>query len=731
MKFKFIRQHDQMDCGPACLGMIARHYGKKYSLQYLRQRSFLTKDGVSVSGISHAAIAIGLESTVYKLTLNELKILVKQQPCVLHWNQNHFIILISITIRKNKISFKIADPGYGIMTLSEVEFLKHWISTDNEGIVISFKPSKDFMNLGSDDSPVSTVYYIKQKIKIYRGRIFTIFISILLTSCCTLIFPFITQAVVDKGIDQKNLDLVTTLLIAHAFIFVGATIIDVVRNWTTLYLGTKLNINIISDFLRKVIQVPITFFESKQKGDFNQRILDQHRIETFLTTQSIITLFSVINFTIFLGVLMYYNFTIVCTYFFLTALAIGWSLLFIKKLKSLDYHKFQLRSENQDTIYEFVDGIEEIKLNNLEEYKTTKWEALQIKLFGINIRALKTVQFQTVGFDVINQLKNILVTYFAARGVINGSLTLGAMLSISYIVGAMNSPISQLILFIRGFQEAKLSLERLNEVQNVKEEGNYDGIQKGLLSNNLDSKLQIRKVSFQYGSPTSKKVLKDLTFDIPYGQTTAIVGGSGSGKTTLLKLLLKFYHPIEGKIVLGNEFLNSIHPNEWRSECGVVLQDGYLFSDTIEQNIVCGDPNIDSLKLTNATRIANIDTFINELPLGLNTKIGSAGNNLSGGQKQRILIARAVYKDPRFIFFDEATSALDAKNEKIIHDNLQEFFKGRTVVIIAHRLSTVKKADQIIVLKNGELVERGSHGELIKFRNEYYDLVKNQLELGN
>ncbi|RRA95583.1 peptidase domain-containing ABC transporter [Paenimyroides viscosum] len=730
MKLKFISQHDQMDCGPACLSMIVRYYGKKCSLQYIRNKSFLNKEGVSVAGISHAARSVGLIPGVFKLNLQELEEISKQGPSILHWNQNHFVVLIDIKHKRGKRVFKIADPGYGIMSVKESEFVKHWLNTNEEGIMITFKLSENFHSIKCNYDGLNTLKYIKGKLKTYRWRIITIFIAVFITSCCTLIFPFITQAVVDKGISQKDISLVASLLLAHAFIFIGATVVDVIRNWITLYLGTKINIEIISDFLKKALRLPISFFDSKQKGDFNQRILDQQRIETFLTTQSIITIFSIVNFVVFLGVLLYYSKVIVLAYSLLTVLAVVWSLLFINKLKTLDYNKFQLRSENQDTIYEFVNGIEEIKLNNLEEYKRSIWEKVQLKLFGANIRVLKTIQFQTIGFDLINQLKNILVTFLSAKEVINGSLSLGAMLSIAFIVGLMNSPISQLITFIRGYQEAKLSLDRLNEVQNISEESEVNEVQKGLVQKVIKRDICVNKLYFQYGSPTSKKILSGLSFTIPHGKVTAIVGGSGSGKTTLLKLLLKFYQPTEGEILFGEDSLNSFDPNEWRAQCGVVLQEGYIFSDTIKQNIICGEENPNIEKLKNAVRLANIESYINELPLGFNTKIGAAGNGLSGGQKQRLLIARAIYKNPRYIFFDEATSSLDAENEKIIHDNLQSFFVGKTVVVVAHRLSTVKNADQIIVLKDGEIAEIGTHGELIDKKSVYYKLIKNQLELG-
>jgi ATP-binding cassette, subfamily B, bacterial len=510
----------------------------------------------------------------------------------------------------------------------------------------------------------------------------------------------------------------------------GSTTIDIVRNWIALYLGTRINIDIVSDFLRKILRLPISFFDTKMKGDFNQRIQDQARIETFLTSQSLITLFSLINFGVFFFVLSYYDIKIVIAYAFLTFLAVFWSVLFLKKRKILDYYRFQRRSENQESIYELINGIQEIKLNDFEDYKREKWEQIQIKLFGINIRVLKTDRLQLTGFDFINQFKNIFVTFITASEVIEGHITLGAMLSVSYIIGQMNSPINQLITFFRSFQEAKLSIERLNEVHLQNDEEQPGQIQISDTTELTNSNIFIENLSFQYGGPNSHFVLNGLNIHLPAGKTTAIVGSSGSGKTTLMKLLLKFYEPTSGEIIIGDYNLKHVSAKSWRNQCGVVMQDGYIFADTILRNIVCGDENIDKNKLNESIRIANIGNFIDSLPLRLNTKIGASGIGISGGQKQRILIARAVYKNPDFILFDEATSALDAENEKIIHDNLTRFFKGKTVMIIAHRLSTVKNADQIIVVKDGKIVETGSHNQLVFNKQDYFNLIKNQLELG-
>jgi ATP-binding cassette subfamily B protein len=517
--------------------------------------------------------------------------------------------------------------------------------------------------------------------------------------------------------------------------FFGNIIFGIFRNWIMLVMGTKINIQIISDFLKKLLKLPIKFFDTKLMGDFNQRIQDHERIENFLTSQSLLTLFSMITFSVFFGVLWYYDFRILAVYMVLTVVSIIWSLYWMKKRKILDYFRFQQRSENHESIYEIINGVSEMKLNQFEDFKRQEWENIQQKLFKINIRILKLDQLQLSGFDFINQLKNIVVTFLAASFVVEGHMTLGALLSVSYIIGQMNSPVSQLINFFRSLQDAKLSLSRLNEVQNHPEEEQKNQVpllsKKYTDQNGINKGIYFKNVSFQYEGPQSPYVLKDINLFIPEGKVTAIVGASGSGKTTLIKMLLKFYEPISGKINFNHLNINNISPLDLRKNCGVVMQDGFIFSDTIERNIATSDEKIDYEKLDKALQTANIKSFVEDLPLGLNTKIGASGNGISGGQKQRILIARAVYKDPEFILLDEATSALDSENEKIIHENLQEFFKSRTVVIIAHRLSTVKNADNIVVMKNGKVTEIGTHLELVKKRGDYFELVKNQLELGN
>jgi len=728
---KFIPQHDAMDCGPACLAMISNFYKKHYSLQFFRDNCYITKEGVSLMGLLEGAEKAGYEAFSAKLSI-EMLINEKQSlPCILHWNQNHFVVLkkISQNIITKKYYFHVYDPAYGVIRLNFDTFKKSWSVDGEEGIALFLLPTETFYKQKAPQEQKISVRYIFKFLRPFKKQIFIMFILLLMGSIFTLILPFLTQNLIDKGINAKNLDIIVLILLSQLLIFSGNLVFEIIRNWIMLNVGTKISISIISEFLIKLLQLPIKYFDTKLIGDYNQRIIDNERIENFLTSQSLLTFFSIISFSVFFGVLWYYNIKILITYLLLTIISILWSFFWLKKIEYLDYFKFQQRSESQESIFEIFNGVTEMKLNKFEAVKRSEWEKIQEKLLLLNIRVLKLEQIQISGFEFLNQLKNILVTFLAAIFVIHGKMTLGELLSVSYIVGQMNSPVNQLVSFFRSLQDAKLSLERLNEVQNhPAEEQDHN---QNTISIKESQGIEFKNVSFQYEGPSSPYVLKDINLHIPEGKVTAIVGASGSGKTTLMKLLLSFYEPTQGEIFYNKDNLRTISPNNLRENCGVVMQNGYIFSDTIQKNITTGADVIDSQTLNNAVKIANISEFIQSLPLGFNTKIGASGSGISGGQRQRILIARAVYKNPHYIFFDEATSALDAENEKIIHDNLQHFFKGKTVVIIAHRLSTVKNADQIIVLKNGTIVENGSHRELVSNKADYFNLVKNQLELGS
>ncbi|WP_055098510.1 peptidase domain-containing ABC transporter [Flavobacterium aquidurense] len=734
---KFTAQHDQMDCGPACISMVASFHGKNYPLEYLRKNAYVTREGVSVLGISEASRQIGFETLSVQTTTEKLIKNKQIIPFILYWNQRHFVVLYKITksLFSREQIFHIADPKHGKIKITQEKLEKSWLSDRAQGVAIFLNPTEKFYQKEAPKEDKLNIRYLFFYLIPYKKQLVIMFLLLLIGCGLTLFLPFLTEALIDEGVNNKDLNFISLILLAQLSLFIGSLTIGIFRNWLLLYIGTHLSITIVSDFLKKMLRLPIKFFDTKLMGDFQQRIQDNDRIEEFLTSQSLTTFFSIITFSVFFTILWYYDIKILLVYFLFTTLSIIWSFYWLKKRRILDYFRFQQRSENQESIFEMLNGITEMKLNQLENFKIKEWEKIQKKLFKLNSKILKLDQIQLSGFDFINQLKNILVTFLAATYVVQDTMTLGMLLSISYIIGQMNAPVNQLISFFRSMQDAKLSLERLNEVQNNKPEEVNEQIR--LLDNIRNKKncpengISFKNLSFQYEGPKSPFVLKDINLFIPEGKITAIVGASGSGKTTLIKLLLRFYDPIDGEIFYNKDNILTISPKSIRENTGVVMQDGFIFSDTIQRNIATKDKKINKTQLKKAVKTANIKNFMESLPLKYNTKIGSAGSGLSGGEKQRILIARAVYKNPHYIFFDEATSALDSENEKIIHDNLQEFFKDKTVIIIAHRLSTVKNADNIVVLKKGKIAETGNHNQLVKNKADYFNLIKNQLELGN
>lgn len=731
-RIRFIPQHDQMDCGPACLAMVAQIFGRNINLNLLREYCYLTKEGVSLMGIKEASEKIGFDAFAGKICTKDIE--KDMLPCILHWNQNHFVLLYKLSKDNftREIYYHIADPGRGLIKLKTHELEMSWLCDDQKGIALFFEPTPYFFNLGTENVKNTSFTALMKYWKPYKRQLVQLMVLLILGSMVALVFPFLAQKLIDDGVAKKSISAITLILIAQLAFYLGNIIFEIIRNWITLKVGAKININILSMFIKKILRLPILFFERKTIGDFNQRIQDQDRIELFLTSQSLQTLFSLITFSVFFAVLFYYDVRILIVYSFFTFTSIIWSLYWLKRRILLDFIKFQVKTNNQNTFLELIHGIQEIKINQLEETRRDEWEKGQHELLDINSRILKVSQLQNSGFDFINQLKNILATFLTAYLVINNKMTLGMLLSVSYIIGQMNGPINQLITFFRTFQDAKLSFERLNEVQDLNDEefGELRKLEYHESSSKL-SGIKFENVSFYYEGPNSLPILNNINLNVPSGKVTAIVGSSGSGKSTLLKLLLRFITPTTGDLFYNDENILDISPENLRSNCGVVMQNGHIFSDTIERNIAVGSNDIDRERLCEAIRIANLETFIEELPLRTKTKIGASGNDLSGGQKQRILIARAVYKNPPYLFLDEATSALDANNERTIHDNLNEFFRGRTVVIIAHRLSTVKRADQIVVLNEGNIVEYGAHLELVQKKAEYYNLIKNQLELGN
>lgn len=728
-QFPNFKQPDSKDCGPTCLRIISKFYGKTISLQQIRQLSETTREGSSLLGLSDAAEKLGFKSLGVQI---DYKTLAEDVPfpCIVHWNRVHFVVVYKID-KTEKVY--ISDPSYGLIEYTKEEFIKFWIGNNadentEEGIALLLETTPAFYKneFDNEESKASFSFLSKYLFK-YKSLVVQLSVGLLAGSLLSLIVPFLTQSIIDVGIQNQDLNFIYLVLLAQVMLFLGKIGIDIIRSWILLHLSTRINISIISDFFIKLMKLPISFFDTRMTGDIMQRINDHHRIEQLLTNSSLNTLFSLVNLVIYSIILLFYDFRLFFIYLIGAGLYIAWITFFLNKRKELDYKRFSQVSQEQSKVIELINGMQEIKMHNAEKQKRWGWEFLQVKLFKLRIKSLSLEQWQSVGGNFINQIKDILVSFLSAKLVLSGNLTLGMMLSVQYIIGQLNSPLMQMIDFIKQYQDASISLERLGEIHDKEDEENTEE----QYTTEIPRKdIEIQDVSFRYIGSDSF-VFENLHLTIPHQKTTAIVGASGSGKTTLLKLLMKFFEPNTGEIKLGNTNLKNISPRIWREHCGVVMQDGHVFNDTIAENIAVGQDYIDKQKLRKAVGIANIKDFIEELPLSYNTKIGNEGIGISGGQRQRLFIARAVYKSPEYIFFDEATSSLDANNEKIIMENLEQFFKGKTAIVIAHRLSTVKHADKIIVLDKGKVVEEGTHKELVALKGEYYRLIKNQLELGN
>lgn len=725
-KFPNYRQTEAKDCGPTCIKIIAKHYGKTINTQQLRSLSETTREGSSLLGLSEAVESIGFKSLGIKLAFNKLK--EAPLPCIIHWNKNHYVVLYKI---KKDVVY-ISDPAHGLITFTKDEFIQHWIGNNadentEEGIALLIEPTpKFYQEEFEEDEKFGFAFIFKYLFK-YKSFIIQLIIGLLAGSVLQLILPFLTQSVVDVGIKNQDINFVYLILFAQLFLFIGKASLEIIRSWILLHLSTRINISLISDFFIKLMKLPISYFDVRMTGDLLQRINDHKRIERILTTSSLNVLFSFFNLIIFSLVLGYYSIQIFGVFVLGSVLYFGWVLFFFKKRKELDYKRFSQVSQEQSKVIELINGMQEIKLHNAERRMRWNWEYVQARLFKVATKSLALEQTQSVGSNFINELKNMFITILSAKLVIDGQITLGMMMAISYIVGQLNGPITQLINFMRDIQDAQISLDRLGEIHNMEDEEKPTDEKVTQIPENAPIKLN--NVTFRYTGGL-EPVLKDLSLEIPANKTTAIVGVSGSGKTTLMKLLLGFYQVDAGDISVANFNLKNISQKEWRRNCGVVMQEGYIFNDSIAKNIAVGEDYVDKEKLAHAIDVANIKDYIEALPLGYNTKIGSEGNGLSTGQKQRLLIARSVYKNPKFLFFDEATSALDANNEKVIMGKLNTFFADKTAVVIAHRLSTVKNAHQIVVLDKGKIIEKGTHQELIDLNGSYYHLVKNQLDLG-
>lgn len=723
--FPFYKQPDEKDCGPTCLRIIAKHYGKLISLKEIRELSETTRVGSNLLKLSEAAEAIGFKSLALKTNLTKLQ--KAPLPLILHWDKRHFVVLYAI----KKEIYYISDPSYGLISFNKKEFIIHWIGNNasentNEGVALLLEETPKFRKQQWESTNKKSLLFLYQYLFKYKKLLVQLCIGLLVGSLLQLILPFLTQSIVDVGIQNQDIDFIYLILFAQLMLFIGRTSVDVFRSWILLHLSTRINISLVSDFFIKLMNLPIAFFDTRMTGDIMQRISDHSRIESLLTGSTLNTLFSLANLLVFGAVLIYYNTGIFFIFATGSLLYIVWIVFFLRRRKEIDHKRFAQMSQEQSIVIELVTGMQEIKMNNAEKQKRWSWEYVQARLFKVNMQNLALEQTQEVGSSFINEGKNILITFSSAILVIDGSITLGMMLSIQYIIGQLNSPITQLVDFTRAVQDAKISMERLGEIHDKEDE---EVSSKKLVSNiNLENDIYINDISFRYVG-SDENVLKNLTLKIPANKTTAIVGASGSGKTTLLKVLLKFYEPQTGNILYGDLSLNDISHKAWRAHCGVVMQEGHIFNDTVAGNIAVGAEVIDEVRLLASVKIANIYEFIQTLPLRFNTKIGNEGLGISSGQKQRLLIARAIYKNPAFIFFDEATSALDTENESTIMENLTNFFENKTAVIIAHRLSTVQNADQIVVLEDGRVKEIGNHESLINEKGTYFNLVKSQLQL--
>ncbi len=730
--FPHYLQADDMDCGPTCLRMIAKFYGKNYSLQTLRKNCHISRNGVSMLGISDAAEQLGFRTSGVKIPWEKMRDEIPL-PCIAHWEQDHFVVVYDIKRKKNgKDLIYVSDPAQMRLVYTKDEFLRYWYSTEvkNEkvGTALLLEPTPKFYLEDDEKQPGLRLNYLLQYLRPYRKFIVQLFLAMITGSIVSLIFPFITQSVVDFGINNSNLNFIVAALMAQVVLTLGQTANGLIQGWLSLHITTRISVAFISDYLNKLMRLPISFFDTKKLGDIMQRIGDNDRIQSFLTGTLISIIFAVFTFIIYTVIMAHYHAHILLIFLTGSILYALWVTVFLKQRRRLDFKHFKQAADNQNVIVQLISGMQEIKLNNCEKQKRWEWERIQAKLYKISIKSMTLGQTQMVGGLFIDQTKNVIVSFLAAKAVIDGDMTLGMMMAMQYILGQLNVPISQFIGFIQDAQDAKISTERLNEINDMEDE---EPVKEDKIQDIPAHKdIVLKDVMFQYNGPHSERVLDGINLTIQADKVTAIVGISGSGKSTLLKLLLGFYKPVEGEITLNDIPLNRYSDSKWRRNCGVVMQEGFIFSDSIEYNIGIIDEIPNREKVQEAAKTANIEPYIARLPLGYDTLIGAEGQGISTGQKQRLLIARAVYKNPAYLFFDEATNSLDANNERVIMENMNHFFKNRTVVIVAHRLSTVKKADNIVVLDKGKIVEQGNHAELVARKGAYYNLVKDQLELG-
>lgn len=726
-KFPFYKQLDYRDCGPTCLRMIAKFYGKTFSREFLRDKAGITRMGVNMAGIADAAESIEMRTLGMRISLESL-VNEAPTPFIVPWRQKHFVVVY----KTSKTKIYLADPALGLLEYTHQDFLEAWTNTsDKTGFVLLLEPNANFYTQEEDKTKIKGFSFLIPYLLPYKKIIYQLFLGLIVGIVIQFLLPFLMQSVVDVGVNNHDIPFIYLILVAQLVLFITQTLVTIFREWLMLHINGRFHIKMVSDFLYKMLKLPINFFDTRNTGEHLQRITDLSRIQAFISSSSFSMIYSIVLFLVFGFVLAFYSLKIFLVFIIGAVFYVGWTFFFLKKRAELDFKRFDEQSTSQTSLVQIINGVREIKVNNSQRKNRWKWEQVQISLFKTSMSGLKLAQYQSIGSNFISELKNIIITFLSATAVVNGEITLGMMLSIQYIVGQLNSPLGSFIGFVQLWQDAKISLERLSQVHSINDEDEVKEDKVKELAKNKT--IHIKNLTFKYGSKSSSSVLKNLSFEIPEGKTTAIVGASGSGKTTLIKLLLKFYDPTEGSIYIGDTDLKNINNDFWRMNCGAVLQETFIFNDSIAGNISESEQNevVNKDKLKQASFISNIEEFIERLPNKYNTELGTSGIRLSGGQEQRLMIARAVYKNPTFVFFDEATSSLDANNEKVIMENLNTFIRGKTSIIVAHRLSTVKNADNIIVLENGEIVEQGTHIELTEIKGKYYELVKNQLELGN
>lgn len=723
-RFPVEYQMDSQDCGPASLKVIAKHFGKFYSLQYLRDRCGITKEGVSLLDLSTGAESIGLRTLAIKCTVDDVVNSIPF-PAIVFWNDNHFVVAYAAD-RKH---IWVSDPAKGRVKYTHGQFRKGWYRKDEkQGVLLAVEPAADFKDSKAQrEQRKNSFSGILKYFLPYKNNFTLVFIIMLVVTLLQGVLPFISKAVIDVGIKTSDVNFINMVLVGNISILLSVMVFNVLRDWILMHVTSRVNIALISDYLIKLMKLPVTFFENKLLGDILQRAQDHERIRSFIMNNSLALVFSAFTFVLFAIILLVYNAVIFYIFLAGSILYVIWVLLFLGIRKKLDWEYFELISRNQSYWVETVSAIQDIKIYNYEKYRRWKWEEIQARLYHVNKRVLTVTNAQNLGAQFIESIKNMGIVFFCAVAVINGEITFGVMISTQFIIGMLNGPLIQFINFIVSGQYAKISFLRINEIRQMEDEDELLTIGTNTTILPDDKTITLQNVHFQY-TVNSPPVLRNVFLTIPENRITAIVGGSGSGKSTLLKLLVRLYKPSYGDIRMGGMNVNLINLRQWREMCGVVMQDGKTFNDTVLNNIVLDDERIDYERLREVCRIAQIETEINEMPKGFETVIGENGRGLSGGQKQRLLIARALYRNPKLLFLDEATNSLDVINERRIVDALNGAFKDRTVIVVAHRLSTIRNADQIVVLDKGFVVEVGNHDSLMEKKGQYYNLVSTQMQ---